>query len=546
MKKIHGIAASGGIVLGRIAIFHREKHGIPKRNTSDVEAEQKRFKEALSKAVDELAELYRRSLKEIGEKNSVIFQIHIMMLQDDEFVNAVLDTIRSDHVNAEYAVWQTGKHFSEHMAKIKNEYLRARAADIKDITYRLICCLDAKAPLQPKGLEVTAPSIIAADELTPSETIQMDPSKVLAILTSSGSCTSHASILARTMGIPTVVGIGADFKNLQDGMLVSVDGTSGEIVLDPDMKTQGDCKKQRSEYLRHIQVIREAKDTKIVTAAKRAIAVEANISRPEDVEVALFNGADGIGLFRSEFLYMGRDCLPEEDEQFRAYRFILEHMEGRPVVIRTADIGADKRIPYLSLPHEKNPALGYRAIRICLREKDLFFTQLRAMMRASAYGKLRIMLPMVTSVEEVAESRKILEQVKENLAEHKIPFDPGVKLGITVETPAAAILCDDLTKLCDFVSIGTNDLTQYTLAVDRTNASIAEMYNTHHPAILRMVRMIAKSATEAGIPVGVCGESAADATLTQYYLDAGITEFSVAPTSVPELKSTLKTLMEKE
>ncbi len=540
MVKIHGIGASDGMIMGQLVLYQPDKVKVEKHAVEDVENEVQRLKEAQKEAVNSLNKVYLQSLKRLGEKDSMIFQIHMMMLQDEDYTNSILDKIRQENVNAEYAVQETGKEFAERFAQMDSEYMRGRKADVIDISRRLIQCL-----AQKDGTKfcLDEPSIIAADDLTPSETMQLEKSKVLAILTRNGSRTAHSAILSRTMGIPSVVNLGDDFQKLRDGMNVIVNGTSGDVLLEPDEAAQNTYQQSREEYVRNRNELKQLLGKKIVTRDGRVMSVNANIGRPTDAEAALENGADGIGLFRSEFLYMERDSLPSEDEQFHAYQQVLQKMGDKPVIIRTFDIGADKQLPYLDLPQEQNPALGYRAIRICLDRTELFKTQLRALFRASAFGNLKIMFPMIISVEEVRKAKAMIEEVKAELSKEKIAFAPDVKIGIMVETPAAAVLSDELAKECDFFSVGTNDLTQYTLAADRTNGKIAGIYNQRHPAVLKFLEMTAKNAHKAGIPFGICGESAADPELTSFYLKIGVDELSVAPPSILGLKKRALTMI---
>jgi phosphotransferase system enzyme I (PtsI) len=538
MKKIHGIGASGGIVVGCLALHRSSKAKIEKRRVTDTKGELARLEAAQREAVGTLNKIYLQSLKKVGEKDSMIFQIHMMMLQDKDFSEAVREKIQKEQVNAEYAVWTAGNEFADRFAQMDNEYMRSRAADVTDISQRLIQCLDKTTGSNAWLLD--KPSIVAADELTPSETMQLDKAKVLAIITRGGSKTSHSAILSRTMGIPSVVGLKEEFDFLKDGFCVAVDGSSGEVIIEPDEATKAACEKKRSEYLQKRRELQKLAGAKIVSKSGRKIEINANIGHPEDVQGALENGADGIGLFRSEFLYMERNSLPTEDEQFQAYKAVLEKMQGRSVIVRTFDIGADKQVPYLNLPKEANPALGYRAIRICLDRTDLFYTQLRALLRASVYGKLKIMLPMIISPSEVKAAKAAVEKVKADLTANKIAFAQNIKIGIMIETPAAVMLTEELAKECDFFSIGTNDLTQYTLAVDRMNGNISKLYDQRHPAVLKMIEITARNAHKAGISVGICGESAADPALTEFYLKTGIDELSVAPSSVPRLKEAIK------
>lgn len=535
MKKLHGVGVSGGIAIGRIQRYQSAVPETEKRTVEDTQNELTRFETAQKEAINEINQIYLESLKQIGEKDSMIFQIHIMMLQDDDFSDAIREKIEREKVNAEYAVWKTGQEFSEQFAQMDSEYMQNRKTDVIDIARRLVQCLTSKEKaIAP--VDLREPFILTAEDLTPSETMQMNKANVLAILTREGSRTSHASILARTIGIPAVAGLSNDFEELADGTFVAVDGASGDVILDPDESVRKEYQEKDREHRVNQLELKQLQKSRAVTKDGRAVEVNANIGHPDDVDLVLENGADGIGLFRSEFLYLERSSLPTEEEQFQAYRSVLEKMGEKPVIIRTFDIGADKQVPYLNLPKEANPALGYRAIRICLEQKDLFRTQLRALLRASAFGNLKIMFPMIISLNEVRVARGMLEEAKSELTAEGVAFAQNLNTGIMIETPAAAVLSGELAKECDFFSIGTNDLTQYTLAVDRMNGATAKLYDQRNAAVLKMIQMTAESAHQAGIPVGICGESASDLFLTEFYLNIGIDELSVAPSSILELK----------
>lgn len=540
VNTIKGIAASKGVAIGKLKLCVKLDDKISKQSITDVEKELERVDAAKEEAVKELNKIYLKALKRVGEENSMIFQIHIMMLQDDDFFDAIQDCIKDEKVNAEYAVWKAAQQFSEMFAQMDDEYMKARSADVIDISKRVLGCLNPELESGLDSLESEA--IVAASDLMPSETVQMDKSMVLAFVTEQGSKSSHSAILARTMGIPAVVGLRDSFAALQNGVVTIVDGSEGTIVIDPDEATLKVYEQKREQFLQHQQELQQLKGTKAVTKSGAEIEINANIGHPSDVEMVLENDADGVGLFRSEFLYMESDDFPTEEQQFEAYKTVLEKMDGKRVIIRTLDLGADKQVPYLNIPKEENPAMGYRAIRISLDRKELFVTQLRALIRASAFGKLAIMFPMITSVEQVQEIRGMVEQVKQELEEEKIAFAPEFELGIMIETPASAVLSDLLAKEVDFFSIGTNDLTQYTLAVDRMNPSISEMYDPRHPAVLRMIQMSVENAKKAGIWIGICGESAADTALTKFYLEIGVDELSVTPSAVLELRKTVQQL----
>lgn len=537
MKKLHGIGVSGGIAMGRIQRYQSAEPETEKRTVEDTQNELTRFETAQKEAIAEINQIYLESLKQIGEKDSMIFKIHIMMLQDEDFSDAIREKIKGEKVAAEYAVWKIGQEFSEQFAQMDSEYMQNRKADVIDIACRLVQCLTLKEEAAP--VEGKEPFILAAEDLTPSETMQMNKSNVLAILTREGSRTSHASILARTMGIPAVACLSEGFEELEDGTFAAVNGASGDVILDPDESIRKEFQQKDREHWANQLELKRMQKSPAVTKSGRAVEVNANIGHPDDVDLALENGADGIGLFRSEFLYLERSSLPTEEEQFQAYRSVLEKMGEKPVIIRTFDIGADKQVPYLNLPQEANPALGYRAIRICLEQKDLFRTQLRALLRASAFGNLKIMFPMIISLEEVKAARGIMEEAKSELKAESVAFAANLKTGIMIETPSAAVLSGELAKECDFFSIGTNDLTQYTLAVDRMNGATAKLYDQRNAAVLKMIQTTAESAHQVGIPVGICGESASDLFLTEFYLNVGIDELSVAPSSVLELKKAI-------
>ena len=538
MKKISGIGASKGIAIGNLTLCVSVEDKVSRRNITDVEFELTRLDEAKEATIVALNTIYLNALKRVGEENSMIFQIHIMMLQDEDFFSAIQNKIREEKMNAESAVWQIGKQFSEQFAQMEDEYMRGRAADVIDISKRMIRNLDHSLE---NGLDnLKDRSIVGALDLLPSETVQMDPTKVLAFVTCEGSKSSHSAILARTMGIPAVVGLADGFSELKDGMQVIVDGAQGEVLMEPDDAALMLYREKQAEFERQQQELKQIKGTKAITKNGVEVEINANIGHPSDVDIALENDADGIGLFRSEFLYMESSTFPSEEKQFKAYRTVLEKMAGKRVIIRTLDLGADKQVPYLNLPKEENPAMGYRAIRICLDRRELFVTQLRALLRASAFGKLAIMFPMIISVEEVTEIKSILNQVKQDLTKEKVAFASDFEFGIMIETPASVLLSDQLAKEVDFFSIGTNDLTQYTLAVDRMTHTIANMFNPRHPAVLRMIEMTVENGKKAGIWTGICGESAADTELTEFYVKIGVKELSVTPSAVLELKKAVQ------
>lgn len=540
MKELNGIAASKGIAIGTLKRFAGVEDGVEKRAVADADSELARLEKAKDDAIAALNQIYLSVLKRVGEKESMIFQIHIMMLQDEDFFGAIQNRVREEKVGAEYAVWQTGKQFSAMFSNMDDEYMRGRAADVLDISRRLIHTLD---PNVAAGLDqLKERCVVAAVDLMPSETAQMDPELVMAFVTREGSQNSHSAILARTMGIPAVVGLGEQFAQLSENSTVIVDGASGRIFLDPDETTLGEYRDKKAGFDQEREELKRLKGTRARTKNGIELEINANIGHPSDARLALENDADGIGLFRSEFLYMDSGALPTEEQQFAAYRDVLQKMSGRRVIIRTLDLGADKQVPYLNLPKEANPALGYRAIRICLDRKELFVTQLRALYRASSFGRLAIMFPMIISLDEIHEIKQIAGKVREDLEREKIPFSSQVELGIMVETPAAVMLSDQLAKEVDFFSIGTNDLTQYTLAVDRMNHTVSKLFDPRHPAVLRMIEQTVKNGREAGIWTGICGESAADTALTEFYVKIGIRELSVTPSAVLELKKAVQQL----
>ncbi len=538
MEKINGVAASKGIAIGKLKLCLNIEDQIAKRQIDDVSAELSRLDKAKDEAVYELNKVYLNALKRVGEAKSMIFQIHIMMLQDDDYFSTIQHIIKEQKVNAEYAVWQTGKQFSNMFANMDDEYMQGRASDVLDISKRLIHRLDSSLA---NGLDsIDTPSIIGVTDLMPSETVQMDKEMALAFVTKEGSKSSHSAILARTMDIPAVVGLSDKFSKLTNNANIIVDGTLGEIIIEPDEKILAEYQQKKKDYEKYQAELRLLKGTEAITKNGVKLEINANIGNPEDVEMVLENDADGIGLFRSEFLYMNGNSLPSEEEQFVAYKSVLEKMGSKRVIIRTLDLGADKQVPYLNLPHEENPALGYRAIRICLDRKELFVTQLRALYRASTFGKLAIMFPMIISVDEVKQIKSIIEQVKSDLSKEGIAFSSDVEIGIMIETPASVMMSAELAKEVDFFSVGTNDLTQYTLAVDRMNHSISNMFDSRNPAVLRMLEIAAKNAKNAGVWIGICGESAADTSLTDFYVKIGVSELSVTPASVLELKKAVQ------
>ena len=504
----------------------KKKDGLVKRtHITQAEEELKRLEAAKELTLEQLGRLYEKALQEVGEVNAAIFEVHQMMLEDDDYQEAIQSMIQNEQVNAEYAVAVTGDNFAEMFAGMDDEYMQARSADVKDISNRLIRNLSGEEQFDWDSME---PSIIVADDLTPSETVQMDKSRILAFVTVHGSTNSHTAILARMMNIPALIGVQLDLEALRNGTTAIVDGRNAVFYVNPDESQLNAAKEMQQKELEQRELLASYKGRESVTKSGKKIHVYANIGSVSDVAYAVENDAEGIGLFRSEFLYIGRDALPDETEQFNAYRQVLQTMAGKKVVIRTLDIGADKNADYLELGEEANPAMGYRAIRICLKQPDIFRTQLRALLRAAKYGNLSVMYPMIISVEEVKKIREIVDEVARELEQEGIPYAIPEQ-GIMVETPAAVMMSEELAELVDFFSIGTNDLTQYTLAIDRQNERLDDFYNPHHEAVLRMIQMTIDGAHKAGKWVGICGELGADPELTERFVRMGIDELSVAP-----------------
>lgn len=533
MEKYIGKSVYKGIAIGPVNVLKKNDSIIKRRHIDDVDDELKRLDAAKKQTLIQLGELYDKTLQEVGEVNAAIFEVHQMMLEDDDYQDAIHNMIRNEAVNAEYAVAMTGDNFAEMFANMDDEYMQARSADVKDISNRLIRNLNGEEQIDWGNLK---PSIIVADDLTPSETVQMDKSKILAFVTVHGSTNSHTAILARMMNIPALIGVPVELEKLQNGTRAIVDGREGIFYLDPgdEQICQAEAEKRAEQEQKNL--LEKYKGRESVTKSGRKINVYANIGSVSDVAYVLENDAEGIGLFRSEFLYLGRDSLPDETEQFNAYRQVLQMMAGKKVIIRTLDIGADKNVDYLGLGKEDNPAMGYRAIRICLEQPEIFKTQLRALLRAAKYGNLAIMYPMIISLEEVTDIKKIVEEVARELEKEKIPYAIPEQ-GIMIETPAAVMMSGELAEAVDFFSIGTNDLTQYTLAVDRQNDRLDRFYDPHHEAILRMIQMTIDGAHKHGKWVGICGELGADTSLTERFVQMGIDELSVAPSMVLGIRS---------
>lgn len=537
MITLSGKSVFGGVAIGKIAFYKRQEKQVRRYRVEDTEAEVARFEDAQETAIAQLGELYDKAMEDVGEANAAIFEVHQMMLMDLDYVDSIKNIITTQEVNAEYAVATTGDNFSQMFASMDDAYMQGRAADVKDVSDRLLGILSDAGE---SGVVADEPVIVAADDLVPSETVQLDKSKVLAFATMYGSANSHTAILARTMNIPAVIGLGEGLAKEYDGHMAAIDGFTGTIYIDPDEETMKAMTEKREEDRRQKTLLEELKGKENVTLSGQKIKVYANIGNLSDVGAVLKNDAGGIGLFRSEFLYLESEDFPTEEQQFQVYKQVAENMAGKKVIIRTLDIGADKQVDYFGLDKEENPALGYRAIRICLTRPEIFKTQLRALYRASAYGQIAIMFPMIISVKEVKQIKVIIEEVKEELREAQIPFREDVELGIMIETPAAVMMSRELAKEVDFFSVGTNDLTQYTLAIDRQNQKLDAFYDPHHPAVLAMIRMAAENAHAEGKWIGICGELGADLELTEEFLSMGLDELSVSPAMVLPLRKKIR------
>ena len=538
MTIFKGKGVYGAVAIGKISVFKRRDTTVKRIHVSDTAAEKKRLEAAKEAATAQLQEIYDKALKEVGEQNAQIFEIHMMMIEDDDYNESIESIIDTQSVNAEYAVSVTADNFSEMFASMDDAYMQARSADVKDISNRIIACLSDDGSQENSSDEKV---IICADDLAPSETVLLDKNKVLAFVTSHGSSNSHTAILARNMNIPAVIGAGDDFLSaVSDGMFAAVDGYTGEVFLSPDTEALEKLETKQKEDEEKKRLLQELKGKENVTLDGTRINIFANIGGVDHIGAVLANDAGGIGLFRSEFLYLESSDYPTEEQQFAAYKKVLESMAGKKVIIRTLDIGADKKVDYFDLAKEDNPALGFRAIRICLTRPEIFRTQLRALYRASAFGKLGIMFPMITSVSEVEQIKKICAEVREELRADGVGFDENAELGIMIETPAAAVISDKLAPLVDFFSVGTNDLTQYTLACDRQNSAVEQFVDTHHEAILRLIEMSAKNAHANGAWIGICGELAADTSLTETFLRMGIDELSVSPSFVLKVRDAVR------
>lgn len=538
MVKFYGKPVYKGIAMGPVQVLKKEDQKVKRSKVENPENEVKRVEQAVKASQEQLQKLYDKALVEVGETSAAIFEVHQMMLEDEDYLDAINNMIRTEQVGAEYAVAMTGDNFAEMFAGMDDDYMKARAADVKDISNRLIQSLSGQ---DGNEFDFREPSIIVADDLSPSETVQMDKEKILAFVTVHGSANSHTSILARMMNIPAVIGVPMDLDKIRSGMQAVVDGVQGEIVFEPNEFVCEEARHRIEAEKEKLRLLQELKGKENITLGGKKVNVYANIGGVGDVGYVLENDAGGIGLFRSEFLYLGRDDFPTEEEQLQAYRQVLQTMGEKKVIIRTLDIGADKQVDYFNLGKEDNPALGYRAIRICLKQPDIFKTQLRALFRATVHGNLSIMYPMITSVEEVSKIYEIVDEVKKELEREGIPFkDP--EQGIMIETPAAVMISDKLAQMVDFFSIGTNDLTQYTLAIDRQNEKLDDFYNPHHEAILLMIRMVVDSAHRHGKWAGICGELGADLELTKNFVEMGVDELSVSPSMILPLRKCIREL----
>ena len=532
MQIYKGKSVFGGIAIGKISVYKKDEQLVKRVKIEDADAEMERYTAARNIAAAQLQKLYDKALKEVGEANAAIFEVHQMMLEDEDYNESVENIIHSQMVNAEYAVASTADNFAQRFEAMDDDSMRGRAADVRDISERVITVLTGGAG---SGLDSDEPVIIAADDLAPSETVQLDKDKVLSFVTAHGSENSHTAILARTMGIPALIGTGIDLDETVDGKLGIVDGTNGVVYVDPDAELLEEMKKKQQEEQEKKRLLQTLKGKENITLDGQKVMLYANVGNIKDLGIALQNDAGGIGLFRSEFIYLGQDHYPTEEEQFQIYKTVAETMAGRRVIIRTLDIGADKQCDYFELDKEDNPAMGLRAIRICLTRPEIFKTQLRALFRASVYGNINIMYPMIISVDEVRQIKAIVEEVKAELAEQGIEYGNPAQ-GIMIETPASVMMSRELAEEVDFFSIGTNDLTQYTLAIDRQNSKLDKFFDSHHPAVLRMIQMTVENAHKAGIWCGICGELGADQALTKDFLAMGVDELSVSPGSILPLR----------
>ena len=536
MQSFQGKSVYKGIVMGPVVVLKKNDYQVKRSRIEDADAETSRVQEAVKRSQEQLQKLYDKALKEVGEASAAIFEVHQMMLEDEDYLEAIQNMIQTEMVNAEYAVAVTGDNFSQMFASMDDDYMKARAADIKDISERLVRNLSGQEDADLSDID---PSVIVADDLSPSETVQMDKEKILAFVTVHGSTNSHTAILARMMNIPALIGVPLALDELKSGTPAVVDGFTGQVIFEPDEETQAATLKKVQEEKEKLALLQELKGKENITLDGKKINIYANIGSVGDIGYVLENDAGGIGLFRSEFLYLGRNDFPTEEEQFQAYKQVVQTMAGKKVIIRTLDIGADKQVDYFNLGNEENPALGYRAIRICLKQPDIFKTQLRALFRAAVYGNLSIMYPMITSVEEVEKIYEIVKEVEIELKAQEIQYRIPEQ-GIMIETPAAVMISDRLAEMVDFFSIGTNDLTQYTLAIDRQNEKLDDFYNPHHEAVLRMIQMVVDNAHKCGKWAGICGELGADLTLTEKFVRMGLDELSVAPSMILKLRKIVR------
>lgn len=537
MITLTGKSVFGGIKIGKIAFYKRNERQVKRWHVNDVEAEIKRFEDAKQAAINQLQDLYKKAVKDVGEENAILFEMHQIMLEDLDYNESILHIITGQEVNAEYAVSTTADNFAKMFSTMDDAYMQGRAADIVDISERVLNILSGAGQ---SGIDTDVPVIVAADDLVPSETVQLDKKNVLGFATMYGSVNSHTAILARTMNIPAIIGLGDSLKGEYNGSFAIIDGFEGKIYIDPDEKTLEIMRQKQAADQEKKRLLQELKGKETITLSGQKMKLYANIGNSGDVVSVLQNDADGIGLFRSEFLYLENETFPTEEQQFAVYKLVAENMAGKKVIIRTLDIGADKQVDYFNLDKEENPALGYRAIRICLTQPEIFKTQLRALLRASAFGQIAVMFPMIISVSEVKQIKGVLKEVKDELREAGIRFNEDIEIGIMIETPAAVMESRELAKEVDFFSIGTNDLTQYTLAIDRQNPKLDAFYDAHHPAVLAMIRMAAENAHAEGKWIGICGELGADLEMTETFLEMGIDELSVSPSMILPLRKKIR------
>ena len=542
MQCFQGKSVYKGIVMGPVAVLKKNDYQVKRARIEDPEAEVKRVEEAVEVSKKQLGRLYDKAVREVGEASAAIFEVHQMMLEDEDYLESMENMIRIELVNAEYAAAATGDNFAEMFAAMDDEYMKASSADVKDISERLVRNLSGEGDNDLSSME---PSVIVADDLSPSETVQMDKEKILAFVTVHGSTNSHTAILARMMNIPALIGVPMDLNGLKTGMTAVVDGFSGQVIFEPEEDVRKETEKRMQEEAEKQKLLEELKGKENITPDGRKINIYANIGSVGDLGYVMENDAGGIGLFRSEFLYLGRNDFPTEEEQFQAYKQAVQTMAGKKVIIRTLDIGADKQVEYFNLGKEENPALGYRAIRICLKQPEIFKAQLRALFRAAVYGNLSVMYPMITSTEEVEKIYAIVAEVEEELKKQEVQYKIPEQ-GIMIETPAAVMISDRLAEMVDFFSIGTNDLTQYTLAIDRQNEQLDDFYNPHHEAVLRMIRMVVENAHKCGKWAGICGELGADLTLTEQFVRMGVDELSVAPSMILKLRKVVREMKAEE